>query len=120
MTVEPPERDQRERVRDDAGLDEALERDQQRRESRDSGGRECHDAGPRRSSLDPGDEADQEQRCDDEEVSLLNPVGREAGGERRHRDGEPARQRDRHGEVLLETAWQAEGACEQDESRCDR
>ena len=38
--------------------------------------------GTRRAELDPGEQHDREQRCEEEEVSVLDAVGREPRGER--------------------------------------
>ncbi len=89
--VRVPDGKQGERVGDRARLDEPLERDRERQERRAHGRRCSQDQRPRCATVDPDQQADQEERRDDKCVSLLNPV-REHRGERRddeqERDGE--------------------------------
>ena len=100
MILDRPPGQEHERVRERRGVDEALERNEQD----ECGSRGCRgereDPGPRRTAIDPREQEDEEERHDDEEISLLDAL-REHRRERRDDEHEPERDRERRREQSL-------------------
>ena len=114
-----PERDEAERVRlrglaDEAGV--GKEGDETERDDRPDD--EGH-ARPRGAQLDPGREGRDEQGHEEEQVPVLDAVGREPRGERADDKRRGRDERDGCGKVLLHGGWQPRRAPEQHDERDD-
>ena len=92
--LQPPERQERKRVRLGGDVDQTVVGKgsrERRRDHRSTGGKP---GGPRQAALDPGEQRDEEERRDVEEIPFLH-AGRQCRCERADLEQQPEEQRQR-------------------------
>ncbi len=113
-----PERDHHQRVGAHLELEEALEGDQRGQEGGDRRGDHGEQSRPTGAAVDPDEQGDQQERRDDEHVSLLDRA-REARCERGDHEQRPAPEREGGDDELLRPRIEGASADGEEDERGD-